>query len=359
MGNDVDQVLIGLVPLAVRLPKDALAEWSATQKHVGSYSVKLSKGGSGDNGSTHLEIIPPAGKTLTQFQADPTDYSFYYWYSAVTGNFIQFELRFEDPDSDAWVEITVVPHQNVLGVGPSTGWQQKALAASDKAGLGGVGEEGQSFFDWDLGTTLATLVTDIDAQTGFTDSGSWKLARVRLELWEPTPERIAYVDSLEIDGVTYTVEPGGTGPSMKLSAPYVDVGYTEDGVTFNYTAVIADIRVEEETYPVAARIAEEGMEIVCNLAESSLANINRAMPGSVLDGNILKLGGGLIKEMSIKLTGLTPDGNFIRTYEFPRVVAVGPVSMSMRRADKTVFPITLRVLKPSGENAGSFVDTAV
>lgn len=360
MGNDVDQVLIGLATLAIRQPKDALAEWSKTQKYAGSYSAKFSKGGSGNAGSTHVEIASTAwNQTIDDLVADPTDYSFYYYYSAVTGNFIQFELKYEDPNSDGWIEITVVPHQNTLGVGPTTGWQKKAAALTDKIGYGGKSETGESFFDWDLGDTIAEAVTGPLGQSAAPVVGDWVLKRVRLELWEASPARVAYVDSLEIDGTTYTIEPGGTGPAMSLSAPYVDVGYTEDGVTFNYTSDITDIRVEEETFPVGAVIASENMEIVCNLAESSLANINKAMPGAVLSGNILTLGAGAMKEMSIKLTGLTPDGDYIRTYEFPRVVAVGPVSMSMRRADKTIFPITLRVLKPEGENAGTYVDTAV
>lgn len=359
MGNEVDNVLIGLATLSIRQPNDALAMWSTVQKYTGSYSARLSKGGSGNAGSTHIQITPPTGKTVQNFLDDPTDYSFYYWYNAVTGNFCQYELKFEDPDSDAWMEVTVMVHQNTLGVGPTTGWQKKALALTDSIGFGGVGEEGQSFFNYDLSDTIAEVVSAPNDETGVTSVAEWVLTRVRLELWEATPERIAYVDSIEIDGVTYTVEPGGTGPEMSLSSPYVDVGYTEDGVTFNYTSEVTDSRVEEETYPIAARLASENMEIVCNLVESSLANINNAIPGSVLSGNILTLGAGVMKEMSIKLTGLTPDGDYIRTYEFPRVVAVGPVSMAFRRMDKTVFPITLRCLKPSSGPVGTFVDTAV
>ncbi len=354
MGNTPGNVLVGVAVLSVRQPNDALAEWSTVQKFAGSYSAKLYKGGSGNAGSTHIEIIPPTGKTLTQFVADPTDYSFYYHYQAITANWIQYELRFEDPDSDAWIEITVMVHQNTLGTGA---FLQKSLALTDSIGWGGVGELGASFFDFSLSDTIAEAISGPDGDAAVTDCGPWVLARVRCELWESSPERTAYVDSIEIDGVTYTVEPGGTGPAMKLSSPYVDVGYTEDGVDINYSVETEDTRVEEESFAIGRFITTQEVEIVCNMAESSLANINNAIGGSVLSGNIITLGGNTLKELNIKIVGLTPDG-FIRTFFFPRVNPVGAVGMSFRRSEKTIVPVTFKALKPAVGNVGSWVDNA-
>ena len=353
---DSENVLVGVAALAIREPNDALADWSTVQKYAGDHSVKLYKGGSGDAGSTHLELsFPTPSITLTAFVADPTDYSFWYHYSAVTGNFVQFELKFEDPDSDAWAEVTVVPHQNTLGI---AAWLQKALALTDKVGWGGVGELGASFFDWDLGTTIATIITDMDLDAAVTDCGPWLLKRVRLELWEATPERTAYVDSLEVDGTVYTVEPGGTVPGLSLSSPYVDVGYTEDGVTLNYAPDVSFVEVEEETMPIGAYLAKEVLTVVCNMAESSLVNLGNAIGGSVRSGNKITIGAGVLKEMNIRLTGLTPGG-FTRSYFFPRVVATGAVGMSYRRAQKTIVPLTLSVIKPTSGAAGTFTDNAV
>ncbi len=359
MPNESQNVLVGVASLAIRQPNDALAMWSTTQKYAGNRSAKLYKSGSGNAGSTHLEaLFPDSSIDVDAFLADPTDYSFWYWYSAVTGNFVQFELKFEDPNSDGWMEVTVMVHQTTLGDGPTMGWRQKALALTDAIGYGGVNETGESFFDYDLGDTIAEVVSGPAGQAAAPVVGDWKLRRIRLELWESEPERTAYVDSLEVDGTVYTVEPGGTLPGMSLSSPYTDAGYTEDGVNINYSVEMTMIRVEEETYPVNARIGSETLEIVCNMAESSLYNIDKAIAGSVLSGNILTLGAGVVKEMSIKLTGKTPGG-FIRSYEFPRVVATGAVGMSYRRAEKTIVPLTLTALKPRGEPVGTFVDNAV
>jgi len=355
MGDTPGNVLIGRAVLAIRNPNDALAEWSTTQKYAGSYSARLYKGGSGNAGSTHVEIVPPAGLTLTAFVADPTDYSFWYHYSAVTGNFVQFELKFEDPDSDAWAEVTVVPHQNTLGTAT---WLKKALALTDKVGWGGVGELGASFFDWDLGTTVATIITDMNLNAAVTDCGTWILTRVRLELWESSPERTAYVDSLEIDGTVYTLEPGGTGPAMSLSAPYTDIGYTDDGVVFEAAHETVDIRVDETPYPIDRYISSGSLRVTCNMAESSLANMNAAIAGSVLSGNILTLGVGVLVKMSLRLTGLNPAGK-IRSIELPLVTATGTVGMPYKRAEKTIVPVTFEALKPAVGNIFTLVDNTV
>lgn len=350
----ISEVLVGVATLGIREPNDARAEYSTIQKYAGDRSVKLYKGGSGNAGSTHLEVIPPTKQTLTAFVADPTDYSFWYWYSVVTGNFVQFELRFEDPDTGAWVEVTVVPHQNTLGIGS---WLKKSLAGADLCGIGGVGEEGESFFDWDLGTSISTLITDIDAQTGVTDSGPWTLRRVRLELWEPEPERTAYVDSIELDGTVYTIEPGGTAPGMSLSSPFITVGYTEDGVTFTYTADQTDVEVEEETVPIDRVITKETIEITCNMAQSSLYNLSKAIAGSVLSGSILTIGAGVNKKMNLKLVGKTPDDKILTIF-LPLVTATGVVGTTYRHNEKNIVPVTFQALKPANEPACTIVYNA-
>jgi len=357
MGKEVDNVLVGLATLSIRQPNDALAEWSREQAYAGSYSAKLHKGGSGNAGSTHLQaLFPDSAIDVDAFVADPTDYGFWYYYSAVTGNFVQFELLFKDPNSEGWMELTVVPHQNTLGDGPTAGWAQKSLALTDKIGYGGRSETNEPFFDWDLGDTIAEGVTGPLGQAAAPVVGDWQLRRVRLELWEPTPERTAYVDSLEVDGTVYTVEPGGTVPGMSLSSPYTEVGYTEDGVIVEYSAEGTDVEVEEETFPIGWKLNKEGYKVTCNMAEASLFNMDKAMSGSVLSGSIIRLGGGVAKTVSLLITGLNPAG-FTRSIMIPKAVAVGAVSTSYTLDGKQVVPVTFQALKPSAdEDAVQVVD---
>ncbi len=363
MGNEVANVLVGLATLSIRQPNDALAQWVSDLKYAGSHSVKLSKGGSGNAGSTHLQLTPPAGITVDLFATNAAaggaeKYSFWHkCQNGVTGNYAQFEFRFEDPDSEAWLEYTVVAQQNKAGDGQ---WAELDLSTdTPEGGYGGVGELGESFFEWGTLLAIGGLAAAIEsAKEAVSDCGDWIMTRVRIEMWEPEPARYMHIDSVTIDGVAYEIEPGAaTAPGLSLSSPYVDVGYTDDGVVFNYTVDLTDIRVEEESVPVGRKIAAETLEIVCNMAESSLDNIDKAIAGSVLSGNILTIGAGVLKEMSIKLTGITPAGG-VRSYEFPRVTATGSVGMTFKRNEKTIVPLTFQALKPSSGPVGTFVDNA-
>jgi len=356
MAKTISNVLVGVANLYIKNPNDAIAEWASDQYHAGDYSVKLYKDGTGDAGSTHLEIIPPAGTTMTLWTAGIATNSFWHRRSAVNANWVQMEFRFEDPNSEAWAEITAVPQQTELG---NEVWAQEALVAADLTyGYGGHTELGTAFFEWGL----ATAGNAIEAAISALDAGAcapedWILTRVRLELWEAAPERTVYVDTVEIMGVTYTIEPGGTAPGISLSSPYTEVGYTEDGVTVEYTADESEIEVEEETFPIDSVITKETCQVTCNMAENSLANLNSAMAGAVLSGNIITLGDGAQKYLNVKIEGTTPDG-FLAAIQIPKAVATGSVGRSFRKGTKTVVPITLRALKPQDIPAVTIVYNA-
>lgn len=352
MTKRIADVLVGVATLGIREPNDAIAEFSDDQMEApATHSVKLYKGGSGNDGSTHVQIIPPAGITLGTF--DPTAYGFRHFLQAIRANWIQMELRFEDPHSVGWVELTAVPLQNALG---TDRWVAQPLEAATPSGYGGVGEGGVSFFDWTL-STLTNAATEIKAEDAVEDSDDWVLKRVRLELWEATPERTCYVSQVTINGTDYTLHPGGSAPGMSLSGPYVTVGYTEDGVTFEYTADEADIDVDEETVSIDRVITKETIAVTCNMAQSSLYNLNKAIAGSVLSGNILTIGAGVNKKLNIRIEGVAPDGYFL-TIILPKVTATGAVGTTYRRNEKNIVPVTFQALKPEGEPACTIVYNA-
>lgn len=366
MSNTIKNVLVGVATLAVRLPNDALAEWVSDIKYAGSYSVKLTKGGSGNAGSTHLQLTPPAGITVDTFAVNAAaggaeKYSFWHkCQNGVTGNFAQFEFRFEDPDSEAWLEYTVVAQQGKAGDGI---WAELDLSTNTpEGGYGGHGELGESFFEWGTLLPIAGLAAAIEgAQAAVDDCGDWILTRVRIEMWEPEPARYMHIDSVTIDGDAYEIEPGAaTAIGLSLGSPYVDVGYTEDGVTVTYNADTADVEVEEETFPIDNVITKENWEVTCNMAESSLDNMAKAMSGAafVTGGKIITLGAGVRKLMSLKVTGLSPDGK-LRCLQVPKAVATGAVGMAYKKDEKTVVPVTFRALKDTGVPAVTIFDNEV
>ncbi|MBN1690452.1 MAG: hypothetical protein JW901_05485 [Dehalococcoidia bacterium] len=346
-----------MATLAIKSPySESIAEWSAAQKQAGNHSAKLYKDGTGSDGSTHVQFTPPTGITLANWTAGIAagKYSFYHYCSAVSGNFAQFEFRFEDPNSDAWVEITAVPLQSYLG---TAAWVLKTLVDGDNCGYGGVGEAGASFFNWGPLTALSAVEAAVNAE-GVVDSASdWILSRVRLELWEATPERTCYIDTVKVNDVTYTMEPGGTAPALSLDSGYVEVGYTADGVTFEYNATTSPIKVEEETFPLDLPITEESIAIKCNMAESSLFNIDKAMAGASLSGNVITLGGGVQKKVALKLVGTSPDG-FSRTIYVPLAAATGGVSTAFKKGEKNVLPVEFQALKGDSDVC-TIIDNAV
>jgi len=354
MTKTISNVLVGVASLFLREPNDAKAEWSAVQQYAGSRSAKLYKGGSGNNGSTHLEFnVAARGLTMSQWTAAIDTNSFYHYASAVLGNFAQFEFRFEDPDSDAWVEITAVPLQNYTGLAE---WVKTTLADGDMSGYGGVDELGTSMFNWTL-AALSSQQGVIEGVADGADCSNWILSRIRIELWEASPKRTQYIDSVEVMGTTYTIEPGGTAPAMSLDSGSIEIGYTEDGVTMEYTVDETDTEVEEETFAIGRSISKETVAVTCNMAESSLDNMAKAMAGAVRSGNILTLGGGVNKTLNLKIVGINPDG-YITEILIPHCTATGAVAMSYKRNEKTVIPVTFQALKTQNEPAVTVIYNA-
>lgn len=353
-------VLVGVATLAIKNPFDeSIAEFDTEHAYAGTYSAKLYKSNSGNDGSTHVQIVPPTGITLAQWTigAAANQYSWWYWYQALTANWVQAEYRFEDPTdgSEGWVEITCVPHQTHLG---TAGWLQYDLATDPVVGFGGWGEHGigDNFFDWDLGDTVSTVEATINALPQVDNASDWILTRVRYELWEAGPARSAWIDSVEIAGVTYTIEPGGTAPALSFDSGFTEVGYTEDGVDMEYNADTADIDVAEETYPVARPVTKERTSIKCNMAEASLYNLDKAMAGASLSGSIITLGGGVQKEVSLRIVGTSPGG-FLRTIYIPKATAVGTSAIPFKKGAKSVVPVEFQALK-GDDPACTIIDNA-
>ncbi len=346
MSKTSANVLVGVAEIGVKSPYDeGIAEFSTEQHHLGNYSAKLYKSGTGNAGSTHAQLTPPTGITMTAWTAGIATNSFWHHCSAVLGNFGQMEFRFEDPNSDAWAEITAVPMQTYLGTGI---WVKQTLAGANLTyGWGGHTELDTPFFDWSLsiaGTAIEAAISALDG--GACAPEDWILTRVRIELWEPTPLRTMYIDTVEVMGVTYTIEPGGTAPELRFGT-YTDLGYTEDGVSIEYTVDEADIDVEEETFSIDRVITKEGLTVTCNVAESTLDNLNAAMAGGVLSSKILSFGGGVNKKMALQVVGITPAGK-LRTYSFPKVTAAG-TSQAYRKGIKLIVPMSFKVLKGTGD----------
>jgi len=372
MAQTISNVLTGVATLAVDAPAGNRAEWSTEQHHTGTHSVKLSKDGTGNDGSTYVQIAASGGMESKLITADletaAADWGWWHFRQLIAAGatyWSQMELRFEDPLSTSWVDITI--QKDVAAAGTAVWVQQTITAASDLCFYGGWTELDGSFADYapqsisGIGAKIATTGGAgkmCPLQNTASPVITWTLARIRIELWESNHARYVYIDDIEVDSITHTLEPGDTTTAgIELGAPYTEVGYTEDGVTMTYTADEADIEVEEETFPIDRVITKETAEITCNMAESSLYNMDKAMAGSLLAGSILKLGAGTNKKITLRLNGLNPAG-FTRSILIPSCTATGAVGMPYMKGTKTVVPVTFQALKTTGHPAVTIVDNA-
>lgn len=148
-----------------------------------------------------------------------------------------------------------------------------------------------------------------------------------------------------------------TTPGTAVGSVTTEFGYTEDGVTLEYSADIADIEVEEATFPIKRAITKETFQITCNLAENLLANLENAMAGALTGGaGIVDLGGGAIRDMALKFTGVAPSG-LTRTVYIPYAHPVGTVGMAYKKGSKTLIPVAFKAYQGvSGADVVTFTD---
>ena len=135
------------------------------------------------------------------------------------------------------------------------------------------------------------------------------------------------------------------------AAPGVEVGYTEDGVTIEYSPAVADIEVEEETFPIDRALTKETLTITCNCAETSITNLGYAIAGAVGLTSPILIGaaaagvGGVLQKFSLKIVGIGPTGGFVRTILCPYVNPTGAVGMSYKKGEKTIVPMSFLAYK--------------
>lgn len=366
MSKTAQNVLVGVAVLEVGTP-DSRGEFSTEIVKSGkTYAAKLSKAGPDVGayyGSTGVEFKPTLAQSSLLLShlvalANTWGWSHYYDSRFVANTYKEMaEYYFEDPNSEAWVAVGT-QHLAIGAVGDQE-WSPTTLASDSQCGINGWCPGDGAFSDWSLANIDALVSTIQSAATSITNAANWVLKRVRIELYESSPARSVYIDDVYLEGQAYSMAPGqaagaGSPKDLTFTGPFAPVGYTEDGVSWTYTADTVDIEVEEETFPIENVITKETAEVTCNMAESSLQNLAIAMGGAafVPGQYILTLGAGIQKLVSLKITGLTPAGK-VAVLQIPKAVAVGSVGMSYRRAEKTIVPVTFRALKDSGRPAAT------
>jgi hypothetical protein len=153
----------------------------------------------------------------------------------------------------------------------------------------------------------------------------------------------------------------GTVDPVVFAAAWKEVGYTDQGVQISYQAGIKDITVDEEMAPVKKILDTEKASISTVLAEATLTNLDNAIAAAILskaagDGTharleTLDVGSGTLTENMVALEGKNQAGKQRIVIGY-RSVPEANISMSFRRAEKTMIPISFGLIADPTQVAG-------
>ena len=133
----------------------------------------------------------------------------------------------------------------------------------------------------------------------------------------------------------------------------VDVGATEGGVQVNWNPEHYFKTADQWLAPVGAVKTVEGITVVFNVAEATLANIVAAFgyPVGAVAGQVLDVGGdSTVTERTVYINSNAPDGGN-RKITVHKCVITDTTAVSMVKADKTMIQVTLTVLQDTSKAA--------
>jgi len=145
-----------------------------------------------------------------------------------------------------------------------------------------------------------------------------------------------------------------------------DIGRTEGGFEFAIEREVKDVETDQDLGPVGAVETRRVGSLKFSMAEGSLANMALAfnLPSSAVVGTKLSLGAANAQGEIYKTVYMNTDGpaNGTRKYTFHKCVIIGSGVHSVKKDDKTIYEVELRVLwdttQAAGEEMGTIEDTA-
>ncbi len=136
--------------------------------------------------------------------------------------------------------------------------------------------------------------------------------------------------------------------------PWIAVGATHEGVTLGFTRETTDITIEELSTPIDTRTASSAVNLSTVLAEDVLETLSLAFGGGTITSTAAGTGVWGSKDFiisdemvqySIGMEGRNKFG-YPRRAIFPIVKSVSAIETAMRRTEKHMYAVTLRVLSP-------------
>jgi hypothetical protein len=141
-----------------------------------------------------------------------------------------------------------------------------------------------------------------------------------------------------------TALPNLTGAASDFGGAFTEVGFTQDGIEYDYTPTWKDIMVDELMGPAKKLLVSHKLIVSAKLAESTLDNLAAAIPGATLTGSTLTIGSvGAAPEYVLGWRGPGPN-NGTRAAVLSRVVSIGAVKAHYQRKDMVIYQVQFEAL---------------
>jgi hypothetical protein len=139
-----------------------------------------------------------------------------------------------------------------------------------------------------------------------------------------------------------TALPTLTGNATDFGA-FTEVGFTSDGIEWDYTPTWKDIVVDELMGPAKKILTSHKLVVSAKLAETTLQNLAYAIPGATFAGTRLTIGSIQAPEFVLGWLGPAPAVTTAPTVELTReclayrVVSIAAVKAHYQRKDMVIY----------------------
>jgi len=153
-----------------------------------------------------------------------------------------------------------------------------------------------------------------------------------------------------------TALPTLTGAAADFAA-FTEIGFTQDGIEYDYTPTWKDIMVDELMGPAKKILTAHKLVVSTKLAESTLANLAAAIPGATLTGSTLTIGS--VTAAPEFILGWRGPGvnNGTRSALLTRVVSIGAVKAHYQRKDMVIYQTQFEALSDPTQPAAADLAT--
>lgn len=164
-----------------------------------------------------------------------------------------------------------------------------------------------------------------------------------------SPFATAVLPTIPADA-TSAITPGST---------WTDLGYTQDGVKFNYVPKVTDVFVDQSYSAIQSILTGEECTLSASLAESTLKNLSYVIAASTYTSTSAKkqqlvFGGGSISDYKLLYIGKGPGaasaGKIVLIIH--RVRSVAQTGMEFKKENAVIIPMQFKGLTDDTQSAG-------